>query len=66
MDRTFNDAINLTIIILGGYLCFFGLHERRTGALGVCLVLFGGCFALANHLRPQSAPSLTPRRSCDD
>jgi hypothetical protein len=51
MDQVFNRLINLTIIGLGAYLCTYATHERRTALLGVCLIAFGGAFALADYLR---------------
>jgi hypothetical protein len=64
MDRNFNYAVDLTIMSLGTYLCVF-LHERRAGVLGICLVLFGGCFALAERSRRHDGKAFAPELTGD-
>jgi hypothetical protein len=59
MDQTFSDATNLTIISLGMYLGFF-FPGHAAGVFGVFLVLFGGCFALADRLRRPRLAAFKP------
>jgi len=66
MDRTFNYIINLLIISLGAKLCLCGFHARRTIVLGLCLIVFGGAFALAEYKRRHTAPGLVPWPLAED